>query len=334
VLSGSRLRFGSAAVTVVVFALLMTVAADAGGPTTTVPETNLPVLAKSSPPIVAGGQWFNSKPLTLSSLRGRVVLLDFWTYSCINCLRTLPHLEAWYADYHREGFEIIGVHSPEFAFEHVASNVQDAIRRLGIKYPVVQDNAFATWTEYGNTGWPTDYLIDQDGQIRATQTGEGGYLEMQQAIEQLLGVATTGVASTPDLTPLDDRTTESYLGYGQLDTSRYVGRPIVRNQLVAYPARKDVPLDDLAYSGYWQIGSEAAVAGTNAVLTLHFQGESVYLVAAGTGRITVSLKGRPVKTIRVHEDELYTLESFPEDRTGVLRLAFTPGVQAYDFTFG
>jgi hypothetical protein len=226
------------------------------------------------------------------------------------------------------------VHSPEFAFEHVASNVQAAIGRLGIAYPVVQDNDFATWKEYGNTGWPTEYLIDQDGQVRATHTGEGGYAGMELAIDELLGVAATGLAEVPDLTPADDQTAESYLGYAQLDTSRYVGRPVVRNRVAAYPVRKVVPVDDLAYSGYWQIGSQAAVAGKGAGLALHFKGKAVYLVAAGNGRITVSLRGQPTKTIRVRADELYTLESLPDDRTGLLRLAFTPGVQAYDFTFG
>ncbi len=178
-------------------------------PTTTTPvaqpgpgASGLPILNPAAPAIIPGGDWFNTKPLTLASLRGKVVLLDFWTYSCINCLRTLPHLESWYSTYHRYGLQIIGVHSPEFAFEHVASNVKAAIKRLGIKYPVVQDNNFATWNAYGNEYWPADYLIDQQGRIRAYSTGEGGYSEMEQNIAELLGVASVTAPAVPDLTPV------------------------------------------------------------------------------------------------------------------------------------
>ena len=194
---------------------------------------------RRAPEIIAGGQWFNTKPLTLASLRGKVVLLDFWTYSCINCLRTLPHLESWYKAYHRYGLQIIGVHSPEFAFEHVASNVQAAIKRLGIAYPVVQDNNFATWNAYGNEYWPADYLIDQQGRIRAYSTGEGGYSEMEQNIAELLGVSNVTAPSVPDLTPVGDQTPESYLGYTRLDPTRYVGAQLRRESLRATRRRRE-----------------------------------------------------------------------------------------------
>ena len=257
--------------------------------------SNLPILNPAAPEIVAGGDWFNSKPLTLASLRGKVVLLDFWTYSCINCLRTLPHLESWYSAYHRYGLQIIGVHSPEFAFEHVSSNVKAAIKRLGINYPVVQDNNFATWNAYGNEYWPADYLIDQQGRIRAYSTGEGGYDEMEQNIAELLGVASVTAPSVPDLTPVGEQTPESYLGYTRLDPTRYVGGAIAKDKLASYPSKAEVPLNALSYSGMWRVGPDEAVAGKGARLTLHFEGRDVYLVLGGRGKVNVSVPGEAGK---------------------------------------
>jgi cytochrome c biogenesis protein CcdA/thiol-disulfide isomerase/thioredoxin len=292
----------------------------------------LPVIAKA-PPIIAGGDWFNSKPLSIAGLRGKVVLIDFWTYSCINCLRTLPHLKAWYAAYHKYGFEIIGVHSPEFAFEHVASNVAAAIKRLGITYPVVQDNNFATWTNYSNEYWPAEYLIDQQGRIRAYSFGEGDYTTMEQNIQQLLGVSATA-AAVPDLTPTTPQTAETYLGYLRLDKDRYAGGAIAKNKQKDYPAVHNVPANAIAYTGSWNIHDWDAVAGTKAVLTLAFQGKDVYLVAGGTGTVTVYLNGKEQETVPITADRLYTLHHTIRDETGVLTLHFSPGLQAYSFTFG
>src|SRR5581483_11471029 len=140
-----------------------------------------------APSLHAGGAWINSSPLTLKELRGKVVLVDFWTYSCINCLRTLPHLKAWYAAYHKKGLVIIGVHTPEFAFEHVTSNVEAAVKRLGITYPVMQDNDYKTWDNYSNEYWPAEYLIDKSGHIRHEDFGEGEYGETESLIRRLLG---------------------------------------------------------------------------------------------------------------------------------------------------
>jgi cytochrome c biogenesis protein CcdA/thiol-disulfide isomerase/thioredoxin len=296
--------------------------------------SSLPVLANSAPAIIAGGQWFNSPPLTIAGLRGKVVLLDFWTYSCINCLRTIPHLEAWYTAYHRYGLEIIGVHSPEFAFEHVASNVAAAIKRLGITYPVVQDNNFATWDAYQNEYWPADFLIDQQGRIRAYTYGEGNYGQLETEIRQLLGVSSVGETSVPNLTPTEPNTAEAYLGYTRLDPTRYVGSAIAHNRLKLYPTQRSVPLNALAYSGSWDVHGETAVAGAHAGITLHFQGKDVYMVLAGRGELQVSLAGSPTTTIRVDADRLYTLTTAPSYRTGVLQLRLSAGLQAYSFTFG
>ncbi len=296
--------------------------------------SNLPILNPAAPEIIAGGDWFNSRPLTLAGLRGKVVLLDFWTYSCINCLRTLPHLESWYKAYHPYGLQIIGVHSPEFAFEHVSSNVKAAIKRLGIKYPVVQDNNFATWNAYGNEYWPADYLIDQQGRIRAYSSGEGGYAGMEQNIAELLGVASVTAPAVPDLTPVGDQTPESYLGYTRLDPTRYVGGAIAKDKLASYPGKANVPLNALSYSGMWRVGPDEAVAGKGAGLRLHFEGRDVYLVLGGRGKVNVSLAGEPARTVNVNSYKLYTLESSAAAKSALLKLSFTPGVQAYAFTFG
>src|SRR4051794_20448473 len=153
-----------------------------------------------APGFTGNERWFNSRPLTLRSLRGRVVLVDFWTYTCINCLRTLPHLKAWDSAYRRDGLTIVGVHSPEFAFEHDAGNVAAAIRREGIRYPVAQDNKLATWDAYGNQYWPAEYLIDARGHVRHVQFGEGDYDETEAAIRTLLRDAGSSVGgrSRPD----------------------------------------------------------------------------------------------------------------------------------------
>ena len=148
-----------------------------------------------APPLHADGDWINTKPLTLAQLRGKVVLIDFWTYSCINCLRTLPHLKAWYATYHKQGLVIIGVHTPEFAFEHVASNVRAAVKRLGITYPVVQDNRFKTWDNYANQYWPAEYLIDKTGP-RAPHALRRGRVRRDRAADPAAARRATGAKRT------------------------------------------------------------------------------------------------------------------------------------------
>jgi cytochrome c biogenesis protein CcdA/thiol-disulfide isomerase/thioredoxin len=286
-----------------------------------------------APPLIAGGDWFNSKPLTLAALRGKVVLLDFWTYSCINCLRTLPHLESWYSAYHKHGLVIIGVHSPEFAFEHVSSNVAAAIKRLGIHYPVMQDNNFATWTNYSNQYWPAEYLIDKNGHLRAFDFGEGSYSTTEAHIKELLGVK-TNAAAVPDTTPTESTTPESYLGFERLDAARYVGAMVDQNKLKSYPMASSVPLNSLGYAGSWRVESQRIIAGMGAALTLHFEARNVYLVLGGKGKVNVMVGEEPSKTIDVNAYKLYTLRDSTKAADALLHLKFTPGVQAYAFTFG
>ena len=282
--------------------------------------------------------WQNTpagKPLSLAGLRGKVVIVDFWTYSCINCLRTLPHLKAWDKAYRRAGLTIVGVHAPEFAFERVPSNVRSAVRRLGIRYPVALDNDFATWRAYNNDYWPSKYLIDKSGRVRYTHFGEGAYGETESWIRRLLGEkAKTRRTSVADETPSDITTPESYLGYARLD--RYAGGPVIfdKEALYSFPKRA-VAQDELGYSGRWTLTPEHARAGADARLKLQFQANDIFLVLAGEGRVQVLVDGRPVKSVAVSGlPRLYTLARFPKLKQGLLELRFSPGVEGYAFTFG
>jgi cytochrome c biogenesis protein CcdA/thiol-disulfide isomerase/thioredoxin len=288
----------------------------------------------AAPDFTGISQWINSKPLTLQQLRGKVVLVDFWTYSCINCLRTLPHLEAWDKRYRKAGLVIVGVHTPEFAFEHVPSNVREASRKLGVRYPVAIDDDYGTWSAYQNDAWPAEYLIDKRGHVREIKKGEGQYDETEHTIRTLLGEpAKAQLASVKDRTPQHLTTPESYLGWERLD--RYVGSPLTANVPVRYRFPREIPLNDLAYSGIWTVQRQRIVAKQNARLRLHFLAQNVYLVLSGRGRMQVLVGGRPVKTVRVNGlSRLYTLLHYKGLAEGALELRFTPGIAAYAFTFG
>jgi thiol-disulfide isomerase/thioredoxin len=288
----------------------------------------------TAPDFTGISDWINSKPLALQQLRGKVVLVDFWTYSCINCLRTLPHLEAWDKRYRKAGLVIVGVHTPEFAFEHVPSNVREASRELGVRYPVAIDNDYHTWSAYQNDAWPAEYLIDKRGHVREIKKGEGQYDETERSIRTLLGEpAGAQLASVKDRTPQHLTTPESYLGWERLD--RYVGSPLSANVPVRYRFPREIPLNDLAYAGVWTVERQRIVAGPDARLRLHFLAQNVYLVLSGHGRLQVIVGGRPVKTIRVNGlSRLYTLLDYRGPAEGALELRFTPGIAAYAFTFG
>jgi thiol-disulfide isomerase/thioredoxin len=301
------------------------------------PQHGLPNYG-AAPEFQGISHWLNTpedRPLTLASLRGRVVLVDFWTYSCVNCLRTLPHLRALYAAYHRQGLEIVGVHTPEFAFEHELGNVRTATHDLGVTWPVALDNDYDTWTAYSNEYWPAEYLIDRNGDVRRTQFGEGDYGAGEQAIRSLL--RTPGhvhARAVPDETPTLEMTPESYLGSTRLDPSRYAGTRIRTDGLRRYASPAELAQNVLSFDGLWNVGHERAVAGLGAGLGFHVHARNVYLVVAGKGAIGVSLAGMPARTVPVDGDRLYTLVSGPTLRDGTLRLTFTPGLAAYAFTFG
>jgi cytochrome c biogenesis protein CcdA/thiol-disulfide isomerase/thioredoxin len=276
-------------------------------------------------------QWLNGPPRTLAGLRGKVVLVDFWTYSCINCLRTIPHLKAWYAAYHPRGFEIVGVHTPEFAFERVGSNVRAASGRLGVTWPVALDNDYGTWKAYGNQYWPAEYLIDKRGRLRNVHFGEGEYPATEASIRELLGEAGPRARPVADTTPDRLMTPETYLGYQRID--RYAGSPIRKDASAPYRAPRALPQNQIAYAGRWTVGPQRIVAGAAARLYLHFVGKKVFLVLGGKGHVDVRVNGRPRKRVAVSADRLYTLrDSGYADAT--MELRFTPGVSAYAFTFG
>ena len=282
--------------------------------------------------------WLNTpdgRALTLQQLRGKVVLVDFWTYSCINCLRTLPYLRTWYRTYAKNGFVIVGVHTPEFAFEHDVSNVTNAIHEYGVKYPVAIDNGYGTWNAYGNQYWPAEYLIDARGDVREAKFGEGKYTETENAIRSLLAERDASLpkaAHLADHTPTYAATPESYLGTDRLD--RYQGSPIKKNKLAKYTLPFVLDQSQLAYGGYWKVEGQRIIAGKDARLRLHFFARKVHLVLGGTGYVDVLLNGKFLRRVHVTKPQLYTLLDQGRDRGGQLELRFTPGLSAYAFTFG
>jgi cytochrome c biogenesis protein CcdA/thiol-disulfide isomerase/thioredoxin len=285
--------------------------------------------------------WFNTpgnRPLSLTQLRGKVVLVDFWTYSCINCERALPHVEGWYKDYAKDGLVVVGVSTPEFSFEHVISNVKSQSKALGVTYPVAIDNNYKTWDAYDNEYWPADYLIDADGDVRHVSFGEGGYSDTETLIRQLLvsahpGVALPGRTDTPNKTPVGELSPETYVGY---EEEQYIDNGnLVKNAPELYHLPSSVPLGALALSGTWTEKAEEATSSAGAEMDLGFLANDVYLVMAGSGTVQVSVNGKVIKTVTVGgTPKLYTLFTTPKLTSHQLQLKFSAGVEVYDFTFG
>src|SRR4051812_36127555 len=317
--------------------------------------SNLPKLGPA-PEVQGTQQWFNTpgdRPLSLASLRRRhrVVLIDFWTYTCINCIRTLPQLKAWDAKYRDAGLTIIGVHTPEFPFEKDAGNVRSAIAQNGIEYPVAQDNEYATWNAYSNQYWPAHYLIDANGQVRYVHFGEGKYQETERAIRALLEEAGEGGGlggtSRPDMEkPTSLATPETYLGSQRAE--RFDNGPI-RAGVHDYGNSSAKPRPDhLAYRGTWKISPEGAEAGAGARLLVNFRAREVYLVLGSRDRpraMKVLLDGKPIAAdragpdvhggvVRVGPQRLYRLVALPRSGDHVLELRPAAGVRGYAFTFG
>jgi cytochrome c biogenesis protein CcdA/thiol-disulfide isomerase/thioredoxin len=313
----------------------------------------LPALG-SAPEFTETQDWFNTpegRPDTLASLQGRVVLVDFWTYTCINCIRTLPYLKAWDRAYRQEGLTIVGVETPEFAFEHDAANVANAIAQFGLRYPVVQDNKMGTWNAYGNEYWPADYLIDAHGQVRYTAFGEGDYAQTETAIRALLAEAgyPVGAMSHPTgvVVPSEQATPETYLGTAR--AQGWVDPPKAGLHDYGPGSPGSLALNAFAYSGSWNIASQPATAVSGAGIDVQFQAKHVYLVLSSAGErprpVRVLLDGRPISAAdagadvhsgiaTVRRERLYTLVSLPRAGRHRLSLRFAPGVSGYAFTFG
>jgi cytochrome c biogenesis protein CcdA/thiol-disulfide isomerase/thioredoxin len=313
----------------------------------------------TAPEFTETEDWFNTpgdRPLTMAGLRGHVVLVDFWTYTCINCIRTLPYLKAWDAAYRHDGLTIVGVETPEFSFEHVASNVANAIEQFGIRYPVVQDNNMGTWNAYGNEYWPADYLIDATGQVRYATFGEGDYSQTETAIRALLAEtgAQVGGKSRPTgvIVPSEVATPESYTGTARAEG--FVKGPFSGTHDYGSPPTHELGLNQLAYSGTWNIGSQPAEAISRSGspppgIDLRFEAKNVYLVLSSQNerplQVRVMLDGAPLPAdesgadvhdgvVTARRQRLYWLVSLPNDQSHELELRFQDGVVAYDFTFG
>jgi cytochrome c biogenesis protein CcdA/thiol-disulfide isomerase/thioredoxin len=317
-------------------------------------SSGLPDLGEA-PEFVDTQRWFNTpgaRPLTLHGLRGRVVLIDFWTYSCINCLRTLPYLEAWDRRYRKDGLTIVGVHSPEFPFEKDSSNVADAIDRNHITYPVVQDNDLATWSAWGNQYWPAEYFVDARGQVRYSHFGEGSYGEKEHVIRELLAEA-GHPAAAPDskihaVAPSAGVSTpETYLGAARAE--RFTNAMLSPGTHDFQAPSGTPPENEFDYRGRWRITRESATALEGASLDLAFGARHVYLVLGtddgNSRRMRVLLDGRPIPdalagadvhggSVTVGEHRLYELVDLPRVEQHVLTLKPEAGVGGYAFTFG
>ncbi len=279
-----------------------------------------------------------SKPLSLTRLRGKVVLIDFWTYSCVNCIRTLPYLEAWYSRYHKAGLEIVGVHTPEFAFEHVVGNVRRAVAEHGIKYPVAIDNGYQTWDAWANQYWPADYLIDRRGQIRDAHFGEGSYSLTEDDIRTLLGEHASAPHASPHgaITPSNlVETPETYLGTYRAEAYT---QKLHANRAWRYVAPKATSPNSVQLDGSWKVEKQKIVAGPGARLHFSYVAPRIYLVAAppaGSPRtLSAMVDGGASRRIRVGHDDLYELAHLASPGPHLLTLSVPRGTSLYSFTFG
>ena len=294
--------------------------------------------------------WINANPLTMRGLKGKVVLIDFWTYSCINCVRTLPYITDWDRKYRDQGLMIVGVHSPEFEFEKKLDNVKAAIAQHGIRYPVALDNRLSTWLNFNNRYWPAHYLINREGKVVYTHFGEGKYEVTENNIRYLLGLKTGGEpvkAEVPAGNP--DQTQETYLGYDRADS--FGGdKPVAPDAEMAYRFARDLGEDEWTLNGKWKVDAQKiAAAGKGAALRLDFNARKVFLVlGTSTGkpiRVSIRLNGEavgphagkdaPGGVLIIERNTLYELIDQKAPKNSVLEIITdAPGLEAYAFTFG
>lgn len=292
-----------------------------------------------APNFIGINNWINTKPLTLEELKGKVVLVDFWTYTCINCIRTFPYVTSWYEKYKDDGFVVVGIHTPEFEFEKDTRNVINATKQYGINYPVGQDNNFATWNNYKNRYWPAHYLIDANGVVRRVHFGEGEYKETEEAIQKLL--KEKGTKADMPLEDLEDQTPktrvspETYLGSRRMEYLYPNG--FTKNGVQNFTAAKNNPVGTFTFRGTWDVQDEYSKAVKNAVIDVNFFAKNVFLVLkpdSNPGIVKVFLNEKLVNTIIVDSDKLYEILRLPEYGEHKLKLEFSDGVEAFAFTFG
>ncbi|MBB6480427.1 cytochrome c biogenesis protein DipZ [Spirochaeta isovalerica] len=303
--------------------------------------------AVPAPPLVTEGQWFNSEPLSMESLEGKVVIIDFWTYSCINCIRTIPYLRSWYETYRKDGLEIIGVHSPEFAFEREPENLRKAIDDLGVTWPVVQDNSFLQWRAYNNRFWPAKYIIDKNGNIRYSHFGEGGYEETEAVIRELLGETGNIPQGNADLPSPDEnlsKTPETYLGYGR-STGFLAPTEDYRNMYRDFKSQKVKESGQWTLEGNWAVTENYIVNEESGTLELFYDAKDVFLVVEPVDEdvtLTVTVDGDvPADTgdlvdgkINVTDSRHYHLVGMGKGNKHLLRIEIDGKARLFAFTFG
>ena len=300
----------------------------------------------------------DNQPITIGQFKGKkVVLIDFWTYSCINCQRTLPYVKAWYDKYHDQGLEIISIHTPEFAFEHVLGNVHKAVVGFGIKYPVVLDNDYGTWNAFGNSYWPRKYLIDIDGYIVYDHAGEGNYDETEAAIQKALkermdvlgmqgSVASGTVAPKDAVTDIEAQSPETYFGANR---NQYLGNGAQgKTGTQTFTTPSDIALNTLYLGGSWTVTPEFAEAHPGASITYRYAAKSVYFVASspGTAVVEIMIDGKPIDAsmrgadvkdskATISENRLYKIVEDQGGAVHTLEMRIESGtLDAYTFTFG
>ncbi len=285
--------------------------------------------------------WLNTaegKPIALNSLRGKVVLIDFWAYSCINCQRAIPHVVGWYDAYRDSGFEVIGVHTPEYAFEKVPDNVAQGAADLGITYPIALDNGYSTWTNYRNRYWPAEYLVDASGTVRHIKFGEGDYNVTENLVRQLLADAKPGVKLPPaidaaDTTPQPGLTPETYLAVGKV--VNYGGGGTYDEGAATFEYPPALKPNSFALTGPWSLDYQGATAdGDNAAIKLNYQAKNVYIVAGGTGTLTVTRNGKPTTVPISGPPTSHQIVAGDRVVPGTLEVRPTKGLQIFSLTYG
>jgi thiol-disulfide isomerase/thioredoxin len=357
----NRYVVGLVGVVVLMVAGVLIAGSHVGASPNSVPSNAIPSLTPGvpDPDLVPEGQrpaapefaglagWLNSAPLTIASLRGRVVLIDFWTFSCVNCVDTLPYLRSDYTKYSSQGLALIGVHSPEFDFEKSRSNVEAAVKRLGVTWPVALDSTMSTWSAWSNQYWPAEYLIDKDGNVAYYNFGEGAYDRTERAIVSLLGLNTAiAVAAPPAADP--NLTPELYAGSarGHLDAPETYGAAGVST---SYPdSGPPTDVGSIQVVGAWADHLEYLQATTSGHIRLRFEARDLYLVAeSGSTPVTVhiTLDGVPVPasnrgpdlsstgTLTVGRSDLFHVLTAVGGGNHLIDLSVPGGFRIYTFTF-
>jgi thiol-disulfide isomerase/thioredoxin len=289
-----------------------------------------------APEFAGVSAWLGSPPLTMAGLRGRVVLIDFWTHTCSIWQRTVPYLHRWNDSYRDKGLAIVGVHTPEFSFEHQRAGVEDAIARFEIAYPVAQDNDYATWRAWRNRYWPAHMLVDRSGRVVLEHVGEGDYAGLENAIRQLTGAPGPAVSEPdPDLSGIGSP--EMYLGLARLQYLAAAGKPHPGRQVLTLPAAT-LPLNRFGLGGIWTLAGETATLSEGAgEIALRFRAAKVHIVAGSDAptSLGITVDGRSQPAATIHSGRLYTLFDGGISAERVMRLSIpSPGLRAYTFTFG